>query len=246
MHAAVAKGSNTTSRNVRQNDFFQQLQQLFQDTNTLWSRIVAEVNRAAHSEDADLVILVKECDTCLREFKKLSDLTIALKAPVEQKISVLKLKSLSGVSSPIEAHSIQTIMTLHLVGNQNMAKRLEELQDIEHKRKDTLNKLESWLKMSSERFNDIVLRLNLLCYMRDCLKNDGFLPCNVMYSTNIPQIVCSPFAERLTKVLQPNGMVPQPPQFTKEQQQRDLEKRRNYLMQMRAEMEKQEKQTVKK
>ncbi len=153
----------------------------------------SQVTAVTHASDPDQITLQKECSTFLKEFKKLFEQANQLKKPLEQKIDELKQKGPSRLPAPVPAMSLQTIMMLHLVSEQSMGKRLEELSEIKRRQKDILNQLESGLKNARERFEELVIRLNLLAYMRDCLERDGLLPANIMYNMHLPQIVSSPF-----------------------------------------------------
>ena len=169
------------------------LTELLQQMHGLFLRLHAQVTAITHAATPDLFILNKECDVFLKEFRVIYMIAMELKAPLEVKIQQMKERGLSQLKGAVSASSLQTVMVLHLVGEQVMGKRLEELNEIEGKRREILKQLEMGVKAMKERFEEMAARLNLLCFMRECLQREGVLPGNVMYNAKIPQVVTSPF-----------------------------------------------------
>ncbi|MDB6081576.1 MAG: hypothetical protein JWO53_848 [Chlamydiia bacterium] len=241
MKNTLGKNNSIIPRAEKKDYLLQMMVQLLQEVSLLAQRVAAQVNLTVHATEPNFATLHKESTNFVIEFKKLSDVAIQLKAPLEQKIEALKYKGPSHYAEPILASSLQTVMILHLSSEQSMGKRLEEIQAIERRSKDILQQLETGIKALREYFDDIASRLNLLCYMRDCLKKDGSLPGNIMYNSKIPQTVSSPFGvQQLMPKLQkmipvapstaaPHHVVHQDHEYAKA----ELEKRRALLLQLR-------------
>ncbi len=186
--------SDELAKNAQGNSLYSALNHLLQETSALDARIQTQVGVVTHSYDPDRASLNKECSTFLKEFKKLAQFAFQLKPLLEQKIEELKDKGPAILPQPVPASSIQTIVMLHLVSEQSMGKRMEEISEVKRRQKDILNQLEGGYTTICARFDEIVSRLNLLTYMRDCLESDGLLPANIMYNVALPQVVSSPFA----------------------------------------------------
>ena len=246
MKRAPVKSSAIAPQNVKQDPLLHNLSQLLHDVSTLTTKIATQVGEVTHASDPNSYILNKECTSFLAEFKRLASIAYELKEPLEQRIIALKQKGPISFPEPIPATSLQTIVILHLVSEQSMAKRHEELSEIRRRQKDLLSHLEVGLKSVHESFDDMSVRLNLLAYMRDCLEKDGVLPANIMYNSHLPQTVSSPFgaSQFLNKLkpelssqsapveeMQKEMHVPRDP----EQMKKELEKRRTLLLQLRDE-----------
>lgn len=194
MKRAPVADNGLAARLARRDTLLLAFGQLLQETNSLWTRVGSQVGIATHSQVPDGLTLNKECTFCLAEFRRLSEGIRKLRSPIEQRIFELKQRGPGCLPAPVPASSLQTIVILHMVSNQAMGKRLDEINEVDKRRKDLLQQFEAGFKACQERFEEMAARLNLLIYMRDCVDQDGALPCNIMYATNIPQVVLSPFA----------------------------------------------------
>lgn len=247
----VSTNQSIGARTATRGTLVHVLVQILQEANSLASRITDRLNAVTHAQEPDWITLDKECNLLVTEFKRLAEATFGIKGTLEKKILELKESGKGPIhlAAPIPASSLQTVMMLHLVGEQHMNRRLEELGLIEKRRKDALKQLEDGQKMCKERFDEMANRLNLICYMRDCLKRDGVLPCNVMYMTHVPQMIASPFSiVQIIPKLQPAQQVhtdvapkeavhkiatAPSAAHDPEKVKRELEKRRALLLQMR-------------
>ncbi|HXF28956.1 MAG TPA: hypothetical protein VN457_03835, partial [Chlamydiales bacterium] len=195
------------SRSLRQKEellLFQKLAELVQGVTNLATQVTAQINAITHSGAPDTVVIGKECDNYLQHFKKLSEVAIQLKAPVEEKLFLLSAKGPGRLAEPVPATRLQSVMVLHFTGELSMAKRLEELRHIEARTKESRTQLEMGLKTAKERFEEATTRLNLLLYMKECLEKEGTLPGNIMYNSKFPQVVASPFGLKQIATRMPN------------------------------------------
>lgn len=220
--------------------------QLLQDVTGLGQKIMTQITAITHAVEPNALIVKKEVDDFIRDFKRLFTIATELRPSLEAKLDELQSKGATTFAEPIPATSLQTIMMLHLASEMPMAKRMDELNTIDKYRKDALQQIQTGLKALRERFEEVVSRLNLFCYMSECLQREGILPGNIMYNSKIPQLISSPFGVQQilpqlqnrvnsapTKVTS-HHVVQQDPALVRE----DLEKRRALLLKLREESKK--------
>ncbi len=198
----MRKNANVDSRHILHHQLTQHLQQ----AGELYKRILSQLSAITHAEVPNWIVLHHECELFCREYHALANHALQLKQLVEEKIQTLKIAASSDCSEPILAAVLQHIMILHLVSDQAMGNRVDELKDNERRGRDAVKQLEQAYNSCRQRYDEIVCKLNLLCYIRDCLQREGILPGNVMYVTHLPHVVCSPFSKE-GQIPKPQGII---------------------------------------
>lgn len=248
----VAKSSVLAERAQKGDPLRNAMGQLLQEVTGLGQKIAAQITATTHAVEPNALIIKKETDDFVREYKRLFTTASTLRPHLEAKLNELQSKGSVAFAEPIPATSLQTIVMLHLASEMPMAKRMDELNTIDKYRKEALQQVQTGLKALRERFDEVVSRLNLFCYMSECLQKEGVLPGNVMYNSRIPQVISSPFGvQKLVPQLQ-NKVAVQPakvashhvvredPALIKE----DLEKRRALLLKLREESKKEKESKI--
>jgi hypothetical protein len=222
-----------------QEQLFGELMNSLRSVADLAGRIASHITAQIHAPQPDSAALFKECEEDLVSFRQLSSKALFLKATIDDRLREIALKGENKVGSSIPATQLQTVMMLHLVSEQTMGRRLEELRDIERRHKETIAKLENGLKMLYEHFEELANRLNLLCHMRRCLEEDGVLPANIMYQQEIPKVVSSPFS--ISRTISVHSKIQEAPasrgqgvvHYQQDGLKDDLEKKKAFLLQLR-------------
>lgn len=221
---------------------YNQLSELVREVERLRMRVDEEVQRTTHQSEPNSILLAKECATLLRDFQRYSHAVSSLKDSIEKKLNELQEKPTLKFDEPVLAAKFQTVMVLHMVGELGMNKRLEELRAIEARKREMRVQYEQSWSAIKAHFDETVQRLNLLLYMKECLLRDGVLPGNIHYSSQFPHIVQSPFGMRdmMTKIREAAALKPvaapieSPKPMDQETFMQELAKKRELLMQLRA------------
>jgi hypothetical protein len=208
-----------------------QLSELSKQLETLLFRIQKEVERLLRSSEIGAQELTQECAFITKEFQRFSRIALQIKEPAEHKCAEMRAKPNLRFVEPIQARRFETVMMLHLVSEQGMNKRQEELKAREEKKKQSLELYERTLVLLQEKFDETVERLNLLLYMCEWVQEEGVIPQTIMYMT-IPENIKAPVVSIRSKTDQQSSRE----MGEKEKQMRDLEKKRELLLQMRKEM----------
>jgi hypothetical protein len=209
---------------------------LLQQVGDLANRIAGQISAITHAETQNPLACARETELFLGEYRQLSQRALMLRTPIEARLKVLGAKSTACSSEPIPATALQNVVMLHLVSEQTMGRRLEELREVEKRQKEYIAQLESGLRTVSGHFEELAKRLNLLCYMRSCLEHEGVLPASIMYISSIPQHVSSPFtySPQVAKRQIFNPLAPSAEDKPDQDQvRRELEKKRELLLQLR-------------
>ena len=240
MRGFPAKSQVLAAAPRKQDKMLLGLAELLHHLGGLSTRVSQQIAGITHAQNPESAILQHEYRQFLAEFRKLSEIAKAQRKPLEEKISSLKQKGPVCFSEPILASSLQSVVVLHMVSEQSMARRLEELAEIRKRQKDLLSQLEVGMKALRERFDDLAARMNLFLYMCDCLEKEGTLPGNIMYNAKLPQVVSSPFGvQQVAGLLKPPSFEPAlqakeiHAQHDVEDEKKELEKRRSLLLQLR-------------
>lgn len=204
MQRANLKSSDLIQRSHKKDLLGQGLQELVRSLHSLRHRVLTQIDTVTRAEaDAiDDIGLFRECDLCLKEFHYLAEAAAKIVSPIQQRIENFYKKTRFVKQDPFYAHSWSPVQLLHLLNEQAMGKRQQEIQEIEKKKKDMIKQLEVEVSACCQGFEEVVRPLNLLCYMRDCLQNDHALPASLMYHTDIKETVRSPFVKTKVDVAQ--------------------------------------------
>jgi len=209
---------------------------LLQQVADLANRVAGQISSITHAEIQNPIACARDTELFLGEYRALAERALILKAPVESRLKILGAKSTSCSSEPIPATALQNIVMLHLVSEQTMGRRLEELREVEKRQKEYIAQLENGLRSVSGHFEELAKRLNLLCFMRSCLEREGVLPASIMYISSIPQHVTSPFtfSPQAARRQFFNPLAPSKDEKPdQDQARRELEKKRELLLQLR-------------
>ena len=193
MQRAVIKSSDLVPRAPSKDLLAQGLIEVIRAGVQLLQRINTQISSATHAEVVDDIALFRECELCLKEYVYIANAALKIVRPVESKIQLFYKKQGFLQDHSFPAHSWSPVILLNLLREQAIGKRQQEIQEIEKRKKDIIQKLEADVTACKNCFTEMVPRMNLLCYMRDCYKHDHALPATVMYQTNIKKTVRSPF-----------------------------------------------------
>ncbi len=202
MKRAVIKSSDLVQRAPKKDVLLHALAELIHALTILYGRVEACIAETTHAEAVDEEALLRDCAAYLKEYHYLAHVAEKVADPVMQKIDHFYEKKGFVKQDPFEAYSWSPVQLLHLLREQAMGRRQQEIQEIEKRKKDVITQYEQGLKACEEKFHEVVPQLNLLCYMRDYLKKEHALPANVMYHTKIPMTVHAPVFKKKEVVRQ--------------------------------------------
>lgn len=199
MKRAAIKSSAIISKQ-KKDLLTQALGEVLQALGSLIVRIENQISLVTHSETVDETNLFRELAQYLKEYRIIADAMLKLASPIEHKVNSYFIKTGFQKQGPIPASSLQPVMLLHLLREQAMGRRQQEMLDIEKRKRDSVVQVEAGWSMALEQLLAVSEKLNFLCYMTDFLKKEHAIPANIMYHTNIPETVSFPFERKSLNV----------------------------------------------
>lgn len=137
MKRAAIKSSAIISKQ-KKDLLTQALGEVLQALGSLIVRIENQISLVTHSETVDETNLFRELAQYLKEYRIIADAMLKLASPIEHKVNSYFIKTGFQKQGPIPASSLQPVMLLHLLREQAMGRRQQEMLDIE-KEKETVS-----------------------------------------------------------------------------------------------------------